>query len=204
MKRGGVNVIFRDLLLGLIGILVMVVFIVLLQVSPEKQADEGVTPPGNVTVFITWPAGDTDIDLWVTGPGEPYPVGYSNKGGVLWNLLRDDLGSFPDLSGINMESSYSRGSPAGEYIVNLHCFRCSVLPQKVNVEVSSSKAVAGAAKGTTLIATATVELKANGQERTALRFTLDGKGDLVPGSINSVFKELRAAGKQPPTGGFGQ
>lgn len=204
MKRSGPNIVFRDLLLGLIGILVMVVFVVLLQVSPAKKANEGVTPPGNVTAFITWPAGDTDIDLWVTGPGEPFPVGYSNKGGVLWNLLRDDLGSFPDLSGINMESSYSRGAPPGEWIINVHCFRCAVLPQKVNVEVSSSKAATGSAKGTAIIATATVELKSNGQERTAIRFTLDAKGDLVPGSLNSVFRELRAAGKQPAPGGFGQ
>lgn len=199
MKRGGVNIVFRDLLLGLTGIMVMALFVVMLQVSPERKAAEGITPPGNVTVFITWPEGNTDIDLWVTGPGEPFPVGYSNKGGVLWNLLRDDLGTSPDLSGVNMESSYSRGAPAGEYIVNVHCYRCPVLPQKVNVEVSSSKAVAGAAKGTVLLAAASLELKANGQERTAIRFSLDGKGDLVPGSINSVFRELRAAGK-PPSG----
>lgn len=198
MNGHGVSVIFRDLLLGVIGILVMVFYVVLLQVNPEVKKDrEGQTPPGNITVFVTWPEGDTDIDLWVTGPGEPYPVGYSNKGGVLWNLLRDDLGIFPDLSGINMESAYSRGAPDGEYIINLHCFRCPVLPQKVNVEVGSNRTSEG--KGTITIATATVELKSNGQERTALRFELDSKGDLVPSSLNTVFKALRAA-----DGGFGQ
>lgn len=203
MKRTGPNIVFRDVLFGTIGIIIFLWFISFVQISQNKKKDDGVKPPGNVTVAINWPLGDTDIDLWVTGPGEPYPVGYSNKGGVLWNLLRDDLGTFPDLSGINYESSYARGSPAGEYIVNVHCFRCAVLPQKVNVEVGLSANVE-TGKGTRTLATATVELKANGQERTAIRFKLDGKGDLVPGSINAVFQELRAAGKQDLGRGFGQ
>lgn len=193
MNSNAVSIIFRDLLLGLIGILVMAFFIVLLQVSAQKKVADGQTPPGNVTVFISWPKGDTDIDLWVDGPGEPYPIGYSNKGGVLWNLLRDDLGAFPDLTDLNVESAYSRGAPAGEYIVNLQCYRCPVLPQVVNVEVGSSKASGG--KGTTVLATATVTLKSNGQERTALRFKLDANGDLIPDSINSVFKPLRSGAK---------
>ena len=200
MNTRGVSVIFRDLLLGVIGILILAFFIVLLQVSKAKKSEEGQKPAGNVTVFVTWPAGDTDIDLWVSGPGEPNPVGYSNKGGVLWNLLRDDLGSYPDLTSINMESAYSRGSPAGEYIINLHCFRCPVLPQIVNVEIGSSKNNDGG-KGTIVLATATVTLRSNGQEKTAIRFKLDDKGNLIPDSINSVFSPLRSAVKQE---GFGQ
>jgi hypothetical protein len=42
-----------------------------------------------------------------------------------------------------------------------------------------------------------VELKANGQEKTAARFRIDANGDLVPGSLNAVFRPLRAMGKQP-------
>lgn len=199
MNSHGVSVIFRDLLMGVIGILVMAFYVVLLQVNPEnKKEAEGQTPPGSVTVFITWPEGDVDVDLWVMGPGEMRPVGYSAANGVLWNLLRDDLGALPDLTKINMESAYSRGSPAGEYIINLHCYRCPVLPQKVNVEVGLSKAATGG-KGTKVLATATVDLMSNGQERTAMRFELDAAGALVPGSLNYVFTPLRAA---QPTGGF--
>lgn len=200
MTGHGVSVVFRDVLLGVIGILILAFYVVLLQVNPEQKRAEGVTPPGNVTVMITWPTGDTDIDLWVHGPGEPTAVGYSNKGGLLWNLLRDDLGSMPDATPLNYENAYTRGSPAGEYIVNLHCFRCTVLPQKVNVEVGSSKALTGG-KGTMVLATASVELKSLGQERTAIRFRLDAKGDLVPGSINSVFKALRSGNKFEGNGG---
>jgi hypothetical protein len=37
-------------------------------------------------------------------------------------------------------------------------------------------------------------LKKVGQELTAIRFKLDAKGGLVPGSLNSIYKPLRAAG----------
>jgi hypothetical protein len=201
MNSNGVNVIFRDLLLGLIGILVMAFFVVLLQVSTLKKTSEGAIPPGSVTVLMTWPEGDNDIDLWVMGPGEAYPVGYSSKSGVLFNLLRDDLGLKPDYTDVNMESAFSRGSPAGEYVINVHCYRCFTLPQVVKVEVGLNPDLKSG-KGMALLATATVNLFVNGQERTAVRFKLDDNGELVKGSLNSVFMPLRDAGvrKEAPHG----
>ena len=41
------------------------------------------------------------------------PVGYSNKGGLFFNLLRDDLGIYKDNSPVNYEVSYSRGISKG-------------------------------------------------------------------------------------------
>lgn len=188
--------LFRDLLFTMVLFFIVIVIWMLPHIhDPAKRAD-GQEPPGNITAMITWPAGDTDIDLWVTGPGEPVPIGYSNKGGVLWNLLRDDLGAMPDATALNYENAYTRGAPAGEYQVNIHCYRCPVLPQKVTVEIGSSRLASGG-KGTMVLATATVELKANGQEKTAARFRIDANGDLVPGSLNAVFRPLRAMGKQP-------
>ena len=74
-------------------------------------------------VEANWPPDmDSDVDLWVQAPGD-MPVGYSNKGGAVFNLLRDDLGQQLDLSGLNYESSYSRGIVPGEYTVNLHLYR---------------------------------------------------------------------------------
>jgi hypothetical protein len=46
-----------------------------------------------------------------------------------------------------------------------------------------------------LVAT-TVELNRENQEVTALRFRLDAKGQLLAGSVNSLFKELRVASAQ--------
>ena len=52
---------------------------------------------------------DADVDLWVQAPGD-ISVGYSNKGSAVFNLLRDDLGKRVDVTGLNYETSYSRGS----------------------------------------------------------------------------------------------
>lgn len=182
--------VFRDFtLLMTLGFVAMVVWLLPHVNPPASEADAD--PPGNVVVAITWPEGDIDLDLWVTGPGELAPVGYSNKGGVLFNLLRDDLGRLPDATPLNYENAYSRGILAGEYIVNVHCYRCPIVPQRVGVEVSVNDTSSG--RATRLIATTSLQLTANGQERTALRFKLDATGKLVADSLNSVFRPLRSA-----------
>ena len=177
------------MMLLMLGFVAMVVFLWPF-VNPPKEDDKA-EPPGNVIVAITWPEGDIDVDMWITGPGEKAPVGYSNKSGALFNLLRDDLGNRPDATPMNYENAYSRGIVAGEYVVNVHCYRCAVLPQKVSVEISLNTGKPG--KGMTPIATTSLTLTANGQEKTALRFRLDKDGKLVPGSMNNVFRPLRAA-----------
>lgn len=182
--------VFRDFtLLMTLGFVAMVVWLLPHMNPPASETDAD--PPGNVVVAITWPEGDIDLDLWVTGPGELAPVGYSNKGGVLFNLLRDDLGRLPDATPLNYENAYSRGILAGEYIVNVHCYRCPIVPQRVSVEVSVNDMAPG--KATRMIATTSLQLTANGQERTALRFKLDATGKLVADSLNSVFRPLRSA-----------
>jgi len=128
------------------------------------------------------------------------PVGYSNKGGVLWNLLRDDLGTVPDLTNINYENAYSRGIVPGDYTINVHCYRCRQLPVPVDMEVSIASDVAGSADKARaeVIATSRVELRTDGQERTALRFRIDADGDVDAASFSTVFKSLRTMkGKGP-------
>lgn len=188
--------VWRDMLMMIALRLVFVLSLLLLLIAdPEKKHDEQDEPPGSISAAISWPEGDTDIDLWVMGPGEVAPIGYSNKGGRLWNLLRDDLGNSPDATPLNYEDAYTRGAPPGEYIVNVHCFRCPVVPQKVTVEIRSSKSDADAQKGTQVLFTSTLELKAQGQERTAARFRLDDSGNLVPGSITFLYTPLRSGYK---------
>jgi hypothetical protein len=177
------------MMLLMLGFVCMIVFL-LPHVNPPKENDKA-EPPGNVIVAITWPEGDIDIDMWITGPGEKAPVGYSNKSGVLFNLLRDDLGRSYDPNPLNYENAYSRGIVAGEYIVNLHAYRGVAAPIKIHVEISLNTGKPG--KGMTPVATTSVTLATNGQEKTALRFRLDKDGKLVPGSMNNVFRPLRAA-----------
>ena len=128
-------------------------------------------------VEVTWPDEiDSDVDLWVQAPGD-IPVGYSNKGGVIFNLLRDDLGKRVDATGLNYEVSYARGILAGEYTVNVHLYRnpASILPIPVTV-VTSVKS--GARRARQLLASQ-IELAREGEELTVYRFKLGADGGLV-------------------------
>lgn len=186
---------FRDLLMIMLLGFVFIIVAMIPHLNPPAS-NSNAEPPGNVVVHITWPSGDTDVDLWTYGPGEVRPVGYSNQGGLLWNLLRDDLGDSPDATPLNYENAYTRGITPGEYIVNVHCYRCPVTPVPVDVEVSVKRLNAVAAKqGMIILATTRAVLHSTGEELTAIRFKLTADGKLVPGSMNHVFRPLRSATK---------
>lgn len=183
--------VFRDvILLALLGFVAIVVLL-LPHVNPDAEDKEaGVSPAsGNVVVEIHWPDGlNTDVDLWVQAPGD-VPVGYSNKGGRIFNLLRDDLGHAADVTNENYEISYSRGIPEGEYLVNVHLYRnaARVYPVPVTV-VTSVRPEGGELKQ--LLSTQ-VSLKRENEEITVYRFKLDREGALVPGSVHSLQRTIQ-------------
>jgi hypothetical protein len=184
--------VFRDVItLALCGF-VAVVILLLPHLNPKQEAQAAVANavPGNVMVEARWADElDTDVDLWVQAPGD-VPVGYSNKSGVIFNLLRDDLGRNADPTQLNYEVSYSRGVPPGEYAVNLHMYRnkSKVSPVKVTVVTSVKKPTSESAKQ---ILTSSIDLVTENQETTVYRFKLTDAGELVPSSVNSLPKPLR-------------
>lgn len=189
-EEGGT--VFRDvIMLALAGFVAMVLLLLPHLNPPGQAAEETTQPPGNVIVEIRWPDElDTDVDLWVQAPGD-MPVGYSNKGGLYFNLLRDDLGKRADATGMNYEVSYSRGIPAGEYTVNVHLYRnpSNVYPVPVTVVTSVKKAPNESAKQ---VLASKVELSREGEEVTVYRFELNEDGDLQAGSVHSLQRDLRS------------
>jgi hypothetical protein len=190
------DIVFRDLILLMLTGFVTVAVLMLAHINPKAAAAnvKDTAPPGNVMVEANWPPGmDSDVDLWVQAPGD-VPVGYSNKGGAVFNLLRDDLGHQLDLSGLNYESSYSRGVVPGEYTVNLHLYRnrAASIAVPVTVIVSTKPSAQSPARQ---ILMSKVELGREGLERTVFRFKLTEGGTVVPGSVNSLQRPLRSGAK---------
>jgi hypothetical protein len=173
-------ILTRDLLLNMLLGLVALVVLVLAQVNPAST-EQQLTPPGNLIASITWPAGDDDVDVWVSY-GDDFAVGYSNKSATVWSLLRDDLGNKNDTTPLNFESAYTRGMPDGEYAVNVRCYACTKVPMPVTVEVRL-------ADGGT-VWSGIVDILKSGQERTAIRFRVAG-GQVVADSASSVFKQMK-------------
>jgi len=184
---------FRDvLMLALLGFMALVI-VLLPHLRPPGDAVETVAAPGNVIVEAHWPDDlRADVDLWVQAPGDA-PVGYSNMGGRLFNLLRDDLGDERDASARNYEVSYSRGLAAGEYTINLHLYdnKDGRYPVPVQVAVSLKSNPDRSARR---FLAKEILLVSRGQEVTAYRFRLTEKGELVAGSVHDLPRPLRAAG----------
>ncbi len=93
---------------------------------------------------------------------------------------------------MNYEVAFSRGTPAGEYTINLHLYRNRggrlPIPAVVVVVVKADPNSA-----IQPIATEPAELVRVGQELTVVRFSLDDSGNLVPGSIHHLQRGLRDA-----------
>ena len=189
------GIVFRDLItLALCGFVVCVVLIMPHINPPGAKTAENNDPPGNVIVEVRWPDEiDADVDLWVQAPGD-IPVGYSNKGSAVFNLLRDDLGKRADVTGLNYETSYSRGILPGEYAVNLHLYRNASKTYPVPVTVVTS-VKQGATDTARQLLASKVLLAREGEELTVYRFGLSAAGVLVAGSVHSLHKPLRAGRK---------
>ena len=189
------NVVFRDLiLLTLTGFMSMVILLMPFIQSPKDTENTSV-PPGNVIVELFWDNDrDVDIDLWVKAP-EDIPVGYSNQGGLFFNLLRDDLGKYKDSTPVNYEVSYSRGISEGIYVTNLHLYREDETPFVPIVAKLVVSIVDPDTKERKQILKSQKNLKNIGEEITVFQFKLDKKGNLDKDSINNNFIPLRSGNK---------
>ena len=189
------DVIFRDvILLALTGFISMVLLL-LPFVNPPTEEESSSTPPGNVIVELFWDEQrDVDIDLWVQAPDD-IPVGYSNKGGLFFNLLRDDLGIYKDNSPVNYEVSYSRGISKGNYIANVHLYREDKSPFiPIIAELLISVVDPDTNKRRQILKTSK-KLEIIGKEITVFQFELDKKGKLNKNSINNNYVMLRSGNK---------
>ncbi len=143
-------------------------------------------------ITVIWPEDQPDdIDLWVQDPYQE-TVSYLRKEAGWLNLDRDDRGDLNDtvmINGekvvhpINQEVVTIRGIISGEYIVNLHYYGSqSNRPVKANVKIEKVNPVLR------LVFIDQLVLEKVDDEKTVLRFELDGNGEIV--GINRLAKTL--------------
>lgn len=192
-NEGDAGITFRDMTTLMLLSIILLFIIILPHINPPAKEDsEEIKAPGNMVVELYWSDDiDVDLDLWVRAPGD-IPVGYSNKGGTYFNLVRDDLGFRADNSGKNYEIAFSRGLPQGEYIINVHAYRAAnhYLPvwYKIVVKIYDEN------RRRTAEIVREGEFGRQGEEHTVMRFKIDLDGNIVSGSMNDIFIGLRNAG----------
>ena len=122
------------------------------------------------------------------------PVGYSNKSGQIFNLLRDDLGRAQDMTDYNYEVAYTRGTPGGEYVVNVHMYRGRSVSYPVAVKiVASVKRDPPARPSSSSRRRSSCARRTRSSPPCGSGSTRDG--GLVPGSCQQPVQTLRVAAK---------
>lgn len=182
--------VFRDIIMLALAGFVTLVMLLIPHIHPDAVSEDTDKAPGNMIIELRWPDDlNVDVDLWVQAPGDK-PVGYLNKNGQVFDLLRDDLGKGKDLTALNYEFAYSRGAPAGEYIVNVHLYRDkgAKIPIPATVAVSLKSSGAKVAKE---ILASDVTLNRAGEEMTVFRFKLDENSRFIASSVHDLPKRLR-------------
>ena len=188
----GMNVSFRDLLFLLVFAYLLIGAIALAHVAKnDEEQSKGMAPPGSVIVEMVWDkAIDADVDLWVKAPGD-VPIGYSNKSGAIFNLVRDDQGKGGDPNSMNYEVAYGRGHWPGEYVVNTMLYRSR--DEKYPIAVQVKVSLQDSSGKVRQVLQSSVNLTFEGQETTVFRFRLNEKGELIADSVNRIHQGLRTA-----------
>jgi hypothetical protein len=160
-----------------------------------------INPPaknGNITlkaeyiITVTWPDADpNDIDTWVQDGGGRI-CWFKSRDEGLMHLDRDDRGALNDtivvngreiVNPLNQEVVTLRGFEAGEYTVNVHYYKTeNQQPVPVTVQVVRINPRAE------VLYYGTVTLARQGEEKTAVRFTLSAAGSAT--DINNDFRPL--------------
>jgi hypothetical protein len=190
---------FTDLLFNaLLGFVFMFAMAFMMISDPEKSGN--IDSKAEMLITIRWPDNHPDdVDAVIEDPrGEL--VWYYNRDSGLMHLDRDDRGLFADqieIAGatvrnpLNQETVTVRGIQAGEYVVNLLHFKANYNePLDVSVKVEKLN------PSVSVIYYGEHQLNGSGDEKTAIRFTLDAKGNLV--NTNQIPKELLTRATSKP------
>ena len=182
---------FTDLLFNTLIGFVLLFFIAVIFISPAKDTGK-IVLDAQYLIVVTWPDGSReDIDTWVEDP-QGNVTWFRNRSAGLVHLDRDDRGMLNDTmevegkvveNPLNQEVATIRGQVPGEYVVNLHYYEEDKGgPVPVSVRVARVNPVY------TVAFNETIEMRRKGEERTALRFTVQRDGSI--GRINRLEKKL--------------
>ncbi len=183
---------FTDLLFNVLMGFTMLLFMMLINLNPPSKKTGVIDTKAEFIVTTTWPDGsEDDIDTWVeAGDGDVVWFRHPDSGQM--HLDRDDRGISNDtitvngqkiVNPLNQEVVTLRGKAPGEYTVNINNYKSSSKgPVPVQVNVVKVNPVLQ------VIYYDTLELTRQGEEKTAVRFTVTPDGNVT--NVNTLQKSL--------------
>jgi hypothetical protein len=183
---------FYDMLFNILIAFVFCFIIALLSMNPKAKKAGDIPAKAEFIITVTWPdMNPNDIDTYVQDPGGNL-VWFKQREAGLMHLDRDDRGLTGDtilvngkeiVNPLNQEVVTIRGIAVGEYTVNVQYYE-SKNQEPVDVNVSVVKVNPKA----DVVFYGTVPLARKGDEKTAVRFSIDAEGNVV--DINTLPKTL--------------
>jgi hypothetical protein len=200
MKRNyHTDMAFLDLLFNTLLCFAALFALSFILINPSKQ-NKNVEAKADFIITVVWPADmDDDVDTYVEDPAGNL-VAFMRREQGLMHLDRDDVGFQSDRIqtefGVvefkeNRELVTLRGTMAGEYVVNVHMYT-KRSPEGVPTPVSIRLEKLTPFK---IAAVREVELLADTDEKTAFRFLLNDKGEVV--EVNHLEKTLTSRTVSP-------
>jgi len=191
---------FTDLLFNsLLGFAFMFAIAFMLISDPSEGGK--IDSKAEILISVRWPdQHPDDVDAIVESP-QGGLVWYHNRDTGLMHLDRDDRGIFADKMNvdgamisnpINQETVTIRALQSGEYVVNLLHYQANYdEPLTVNVKVEKLN------PEVELVYYGSHELEGVGDEKTAVRFSVDAKKNIS--NVNQIQKRLltKALGRAP-------
>lgn len=202
MRDYGSPTAFFDLIFNILCFFVVLFSISFLLMSRKIEEDKKIKSFAEFMISATWPRdSDDDVDTYVEDPLGNLVFFKSREEGLM-HLDRDDLGRRSDtvktIDGQvyqdpeNREIVTIRGIIPGEYVVNVHLYFAREREQRTPVEITLEKLN----PQVVLVTKNEVVLEETGDEKTAFRFTIDGKGDVT--NTTDLFKELATSTPHEP------
>ena len=182
---------FTDLLFNILLGFILLFFLAILFINPAEESGK-IDIDAQYVVTVSWPDGsEDDVDTWILDPNGN-TVWFRNRSSNLVHLDRDDRGMLNDtieVSGtqvqnpLNQEVAAIRGVLPGEYVVNVHYYKTV---NGASVPVSVKVAKVNPVYTVSYYGTTTLEYE--GDEKTAVRFTVTGNGSVA--NVNQLPKRL--------------
>lgn len=187
---------FSDLLFNALLTFTFLFLMALLLMHPEAKSGI-INPKAEFMITVSWPDNNPDdIDTWVEG-AEGRMVWFKRPQDGLMHLDRDDRGLVNDMqlidgkeiiNPLNQEVVTIRGRPPGEYMINVHYYH-----SETHREVPVTVYVAEVNPTLKVLHYATTTLQREGEEKTAVRFTISPGGQIT--NINTLQKSIVQGGK---------
>ena len=182
---------FVDLLFNTLLGFVLLFFLAIIFLSPTEDPGK-IDLDAQYIITVTWPDNNPDdVDTWIEDP-KGNVTWFRNRSAGLVHLDRDDRGLLNDVieidgrevvNPLNQEVAAIRGIVPGEYTVNLHYYETATdQPVEAAVRVAKVNPVYR------IIYYGKLTLPEKGVEKTAVRFTLAGDGEVV--NVNQLQKKL--------------